>query len=194
MKNVLLALFCIAALVACNKPEQKVAEPETAETKTPAQSEFADPKYTEIGKQGISQLSSGDVDGWMNSFADNAVYAWSSGDSIAGKKAISDYWKERRGKAIDSISFVNDIWLPLKVNQSQRGPDLPGNWLLSWYQVKVKSKNGKKLLLPDTNSFEFKVCSRSNRRLLETKNSKPETNPSTSGSGSTSSAGHWSCW
>ncbi len=145
MKNVLLALFCIAALVACNKPEQKVAESDTTETKPPAQSEFADPKYTEIGKQGIAQLTSGDIDGWMNSFADNAVYLWSAGDSLTGKKAITDYWKDRRVKVIDSISFVSDIWLPLKVNQPQKGPDMAGNWLLSWYQVNVKYKNGKKL-------------------------------------------------
>jgi len=38
-----------------------------------------------------------------------------------------------------------DIWLPMKVNRPQQGPDMPGNWLLSWNMVDVKYKNGKKL-------------------------------------------------
>jgi intergrase/recombinase len=35
--------------------------------------------------------------------------------------------------------------LPLKVNKPQKGPDVAGVWLLGWYQVHVKYKNGKKL-------------------------------------------------
>src|SRR5258706_15804542 len=141
MRNVFLTTFCLAALVACNKPEKPA---EVVVEVKPQPAEFADPKYSEIGKQGLSRLSAGDVEGWMGSFADNATYLWSSGDSLSGKKAITDYWKDRRGKVIDSISFVNDIWLALKVNQPQR-MEQPGVWLLSWKQTKVKYKNGKKL-------------------------------------------------
>jgi hypothetical protein len=39
----------------------------------------------------------------------------------------------------------NDIWLPVKVTHPQKGPDMPGVWLLSWYQVNVTYKNGKSL-------------------------------------------------
>ena len=85
------------------------------------------------------------MDTWLTAFADSAKYYWSGGDSLIGKPAIADYWKNRYAKVIDSISFVNDIWTPLKINESQRGPDAPGVWLLSWYQVKVKYKNGQKL-------------------------------------------------
>ena len=78
-----------------------------------------------------------------NLYADDARYYWSGGDSLVGKKAILDYWTKRRAEVVESISFSNDIWTPLKVNQPQKGPDLPGVWLLSWYQVKVSYKNGK---------------------------------------------------
>jgi len=78
-----------------------------------------------------AQFESGDMDGWMINFADTAIYNWSAGDSLVGKKAIMDYWKNRRTNVIDSIKFTNDIWLPLKVNTPQRGPDVPGVWLLS---------------------------------------------------------------
>lgn len=145
MKNLFLTLLCCAALAACNKTEQKVEVPEP-EPGPPPQSEFADQKYVEIGKQGIDQLSRGDVDGWMSAFADNAVYAWSNGDSLTGKPAITEYWKNRRTNVIDSLTFSNDIWLPIKVNTPQQGPDRVGVWLLSWYQVAVKyKKTGKKI-------------------------------------------------
>ena len=111
----------------------------------PAQAEFADVKYTTMGKQMMQQLEAGNIDRWVNNFADNAVYTWSSGDSLAGKTAIADYWKNRRANVVDSIHFSNDIWVPLKVIEPQRGPDVPGVWLLSWNQVNVKYKNGKKL-------------------------------------------------
>ncbi len=126
----------------------------TKETKTP-QSEFADPKYAEMGKKAIAQMSSGDMDGWIGNFADKAMYRWSSGDSLAGKAAIGAYWKDRRTKVIDSISFMNDIWLPIKINTPQKGPDIPGNWLLSWYQVNVKYKNGAKLMFWTHTDYHF---------------------------------------
>jgi hypothetical protein len=138
-------------LLACNnekKDDTKITkntmDADTA--KKMQQSEFADPKYTDIGKKMIAQFSSGDVDGMLSNYADNAVYVWSAGDSLTGKEAIAKYWKERRANTIDSISYSNDIWLPIKVNIPQRGPDIPGIWLLGWYQVNVKYKNGKKLV------------------------------------------------
>lgn len=120
------------------------AEPATAAVK-PMQSEFADPMYTDMGKKYLQLLQEGKIDEWSNLFADNAVYQWSSGDSLAGKKAIADYWKGRRANVIQTISFANDIWLPIKVNVPQRGPDMPGVWLIAWNQVDVTYKNGKNL-------------------------------------------------
>lgn len=142
MKNVFIACACVAML-ACSKPEEKVSEP--AVEATPAAVEFADARYMEMGKRSIAALSSKDVDRWMSDFADNAKFYWSGGDSLIGKTAITNYWKNRFANIIDSISFVNDIWTPLKINQPQRGPDAPGVWLLSWYQVNVKYNNGSKL-------------------------------------------------
>jgi len=139
-----LALFCCASIfLACSKPAETVTEP-IVETK-PLPTEFADLKYTEIGKQGIASLSAGDVDGWMSAFADNAVYVWSSGDSLVGKQAITDYWKDRRNNIIDSLTFTNDVWLPIKVNEPQQSVVARGVWLLCWYQVATKYKNGKKI-------------------------------------------------
>ncbi|MFZ6012777.1 MAG: hypothetical protein ACOYXT_20700 [Bacteroidota bacterium] len=144
MRKALLVTICLVLLTACNKPAEKPAEAATEDKPVP-QSELADGRYSDMGKKALEQLASGDVDGWVSNYAENVIYYWSSGDSLAGKTAVRDYWKERRTKVIDSISFVNDIWIPLKVNKPQKGPDAPGIWLLSWYQVKVKYKNGKKL-------------------------------------------------
>lgn len=151
MKKFLSLATGCCILLACNNKPAETAAVETKDTTSTAkqaqvpQSEFADARYSDMGKKGLEQLSAGDVNAWVDSYADNAVYRWSSGDSLVGKTAIGNYWKERRGKIIDSIQFSNDIWLPLKVNRSQKGPDVPGIWLLGWYQVNVKYKNGKKL-------------------------------------------------
>lgn len=137
-------------LLACNNEKTEEAKPaevsvSSGDEKKTQPAEFADPKYAEIGKKMIASMATGDMDGWMSGYADNSVYLWSSGDSLAGKEAISKYWKDRRSNVIDSISFSDDIWLPIKINTPQKGPDAPGVWLLGWYQVNVKYKNGKKL-------------------------------------------------
>ncbi len=145
MKKLLLVALCCSLFVACTnqKPAEKKSDAAPAETKLqPA--EFADAKYAEIGKKGLAALSSGDIDVMMANYADNAVYQWNSGDSLAGKQAITDYWRQRRTEVIDSISFSDAIWLPIKVNQPQ-SVEQPGIWLLSWFQVDTKYKTGKKM-------------------------------------------------
>ena len=139
----------LVLFVSCNN--EKAAEPKTeatpaatTETKM-APAEFADAKYATIGKKALAALSAGDVDGWLGSYADNAVYVWNNGDSIAGKAAITAYWKKRRSETIDSITFINQIFLPIKVNQPQ-SVEQPGVWLLGWYQTTAKYKTtGKKM-------------------------------------------------
>ncbi len=134
-------------LLACNNEAKKddaaATEPATTETKQqPA--EFADAKYAAVGKDFLSNMSSGNMDAWGNSLADNVVWQWNNGDSVAGKQAVIAYWKDRRSNAIDSISFSNDIWLPVKVNQPQQ-TEQAGVWLLGWYQIKAKYKTGKSM-------------------------------------------------
>jgi hypothetical protein len=173
MKSSIFLALGTTLFLACNdKPAEstEAAKDTTAvvkETKPPAQSEFADPKYTEMGKKGLSQLSSGDIDGWMDGFADDAVFVWSRGDSLVGKPAIIKYWKERRGKVIDSMQYVNDVWLPIKVNTAQhQGADIPGVWLLSWYNTAVKYKNGKKLFFGIHNLFHFNSADKIDRAIM----------------------------
>lgn len=147
MKKILFCVFACSAFVACSNQEsadQKSTTPTTAETK-PQPAEFADAKYADIGKRGLTALSSGDIDAWMNDYADGAKYYWNSGDSLIGKAAISAYWKTRRTTVIDSLSYMNDIWLPVKVNEPQQKVQTPGVWLLGWFQVKAKYKTGKSM-------------------------------------------------
>lgn len=152
MRKFFLPLAFVTSLVAC-KDEKKAAESttepmvKTTTTSTTKQegAEFADPKYTDMGKAMMKQFSDGDIDAYGQHFAENAVYQWSSGDSLAGKKAIIDYWKNRRANVVQSVAISNDIWLPIKINVPQRGPDAPGVWLVGWHQVNATYKNGKTL-------------------------------------------------
>jgi hypothetical protein len=150
MKKTIAMASAISLLFACTnqKTEDKAAITTDSAVAAPAKpqaTEFADAKYIEIGKMGNASLSSGNIDAWMSSFADNAVYIWNNGDSIVGKPAITAYWKKRRGEVIDSINFSQDIWLAVKVNQPQSAAQAPGNWVLSWYLTQAKYKTGKRM-------------------------------------------------
>jgi hypothetical protein len=143
MKNVLYALIGSAVLLSCSQPKQQQEEQPVKEVEvTPPPAELIlDQKYVNIGKEGNTALASGDVAAWMNGFADNARYDWSSGDSLVGKQKISEYWTDRRGKVIDKLVFKSTIWLTLKVNQPQ-GREESGVWLISWSQIESTYKNG----------------------------------------------------
>lgn len=144
MRKIFFCACACALFMGCGN-EQPAAETETAvvASAAPQPAEIADQKYAEIGKGNLAAMSAGDVDTWMNSFADNARYFWNGGDSLVGKDAITAYWKKRRGEVIDSIRFDEQIWLPVKVNQPQQAIQAPGVWLLGWYRTTVKYKNGK---------------------------------------------------
>jgi hypothetical protein len=149
MRTILLGACCILLATACKNENEKTTQPVIANesataTKPPPPAEFADQKYVDIGKKAWQQFESGDIDGWAGKFTDNAVYRWSSGDSLAGKAAIVKYWKDRRMNVIDSIHFSNEIWLPITVNQPQ-SIETKGTWLLNWYNVHVTYKNKQSL-------------------------------------------------
>jgi hypothetical protein len=149
MKRLMSLAFISSLFFACtSKPADTPATTsDSAVAAAPAKpqpAEFADSKYADIARKGNASLSSGDIDGWMSNFADNAVYIWNNLDSLAGKAAITAYWKKRRGEVIDSISFKNEIFLPIKVNQPQ-SIEQPGVWALGWAQVSAKYKTGKRM-------------------------------------------------
>ena len=160
MKKVFTWLVCSALLVACNSDSKTTESAEAkpgadAAAATPGDFELGDTKLVDIAKKHLAYLESGDIDSWMDQFADNAVYRWNNFDSLAGKAAITDYWKKRRTDVIDSMAFSMDIWLPIKVNKSQAPGQLTGNYVLAWYVTSAKYKTGKSMKQRIHTAFHF---------------------------------------
>jgi hypothetical protein len=107
--------------------------------------EFADARFTDIGRRHMTMFQNGNIEGWAGMFANNVVFYYSGGDSLVGKKALIDYWTNRRANVIESLKISNDIWLPVKVNKPQQTQDVPGVWLFHWHQFDTKYKNGNTL-------------------------------------------------
>jgi ketosteroid isomerase-like protein len=143
MRSFSTLLLCSLLFFACSNPKPAEEAGGTADAdSTPAPVEFADAKYVAIGKQNLDAITRGDIALWMGNFSENAVYVWNGGDSLVGKPAISEFWTKRRADIIDSISYSNQIWLPVVVNQTQ-ADEQAGVWLLGWYRVDAKYKSGK---------------------------------------------------
>jgi hypothetical protein len=147
MRNILLGACCLIIISACKNEAEKTDQPtaiKSETTKSPRPVEFADQKYIDMGKKSFQQFISGDIDGWASGFADDIIFRWSAGDSLAGKEAIVKYWKDRRMNVINSLQTSNDIWLPVTVNEPQ-ATESKGTWLLNWHQVKATYKNNETL-------------------------------------------------
>ena len=168
MKKMFVLAFGSLLFMGCNNDtdagKKTDAAPAVAAGDTKMQdAEFADAKYAEVGKKALAAMSSGDMDAWVSNYADNAVYYWNGGDSLAGKAAITDYWKKRRTEVIDSISFSSDIWLPVKVNKPQAPEQAPGVWLLGWYKIKAKYKTGKSMVQWSHIDYHFDAADKIDR-------------------------------
>ncbi|MFI5133454.1 MAG: nuclear transport factor 2 family protein [Chitinophagales bacterium] len=146
MKRIFFIATGCMLLFACNN--KKTEEPKTTGTtvseKKPA-TEILDLSAADPITKSLAAFSKGDLDGMTADYDDNVRYTWSSGDSAIGKKAVKAFYAGR-WKLIDSISFSNDIKLPIQVNESQQ-PQVapPGKWVLYWVMTNVKYKNGKRL-------------------------------------------------
>jgi hypothetical protein len=154
MKNLIFIFIGCVLLWACSQPKP-APEPAEAEA-TPQPTEIVtDPKYVEIGKQGLRSLAEGNVDDFMSSFADSAQFSWNNGDSIMGKPAITAYWKERRGKAIDTLTYRGDVWLAIKANEPPGEGVQTGIWLFGWFRITVTYANGNKMTQWIHNLYHF---------------------------------------
>jgi len=155
MKKLILFVLCSSLFIGCKKemPTEEASAPPAA-TETEAPTEFADAKYSEIGKQSLAALTKGDMDSWMANYADNAKYYWNYGDSLVGKPAIDKYWRDRRANVIETITFETPIWLPIKVNKLENVP-VKGIWLLAWYKTTAKYKGGKSMTQWIHTAFHF---------------------------------------
>ena len=141
------ALILAASLYACNSPK-----PVTTVESEPKQFEFSDEKYTDMAYKSLQQLAEGNIDAFGDNYADNAVFRWSSGDSLVNKDAIIAYWKDRRGNVIDTIMFEKGTWLSIKSNEA---PPTVGNWALNWSDFTVRYSNGKTVDMSIHHVFHF---------------------------------------
>lgn len=166
MRKIALIVCCFFLIVSCKKEESKnVDETATTEDTITKPAEIANSKYADIGKKIQVDMEKGDIGSMMEAYADNAVYVWNGGDSLVGKPAIESYWKERRANVIETISFKDAVWLPIKVNLPQ-GVEAKGVWLHAWSKTTAKFKNGKEVTQWVHTDYHFDSIDKVDRVVL----------------------------
>lgn len=146
MKKII-SVICIAAfLLACNNEEKKgdgtTTDAKSETGKAPVEL-LNDSNLVNGTSAAFRAFESKDIEGYTANLADNVMFRWSGGDSLVGKQAVKDYYTGRFN-IIDNIKFSSHIYLPVMANVSPDGGTVAtGKWMLSWYMVSVKYKNGK---------------------------------------------------
>jgi hypothetical protein len=149
-KSIVFLLGCV--LLACNQTQE---EPPIA---------IADPKYIEISSDILTSLCKGDLESFIKNYAEEARYRWNYGDSLVGRQAIYDYWKERRTSVIDTITYKNETWLAIKANRPPKHIT-PGVYVLNWSDFTVTYSNGSSIVMNIHTIFGFDT----NDRLISTR-------------------------
>lgn len=160
MKKFFILATASLFLLSCNN--KKKEETKTDENKTnmttgdkKAPTDLLDLSAADPIKRSFAAFAKNDIDGMVADYDDNVRYTWSGGDSAIGKQAVKDYYTGR-WKLIQTISFSNEIVLPLQVNESQAPSVVPtGKWVLYWTMADVTYKNGKNIKFWMHNSNHF---------------------------------------
>ena len=160
MKKLFMVMLLAFLFIACNN-ENKTTDAVTTESGDTVTTGTSKPPVELLGDElnvaskGVwENFSKGDVDAMTANMDDNARLNFSGGDSLVGKQAIAEYYKSR-WKLIETLKFSEEIWLPIKANQSPNGTAATGKWMLSWHKVDVKYKNGKSLSFWSHNASHF---------------------------------------
>jgi hypothetical protein len=140
--NKMLCMLICGAMFSCNQTPRELPI------------EIADAKYIDISRDVLSTLSQGNLDGFINHFSANSIYRWNYGDSLVGRKAIYDYWKQRRNSVIDTITFSKETWLSIKANEPPSHVR-PGIYALIWADFVVTYANGSSLNMNIHTVFGF---------------------------------------
>jgi ketosteroid isomerase-like protein len=151
MKNGLKLIAAVLIFLSCNQ-QTEVKEPAQVSAADGAQptaaavpaSEILDMSTTAPLKNAFDALSRADIEGFTAELDDNVRMTWSSGDSLVGKQAVKNYWTGR-WTIIDSLSFTEHIFVPMRTSIQQSVYAPTGKWILHWAMTNVKYKNGKKL-------------------------------------------------
>ncbi len=154
MKKIPAIAIALFLLSACNsgtdsKPVENEAPAANSERPTAtdaANSIVLPPSSTDGVKKAIEAYASGDISAFTADMDENIKFYYPApGDSLVGKKAVSDFYTKRRAMA-DSIQVVNPIYLGIR--NSTNPAVAQGDWLMAWYTYAIKYKNGKRIGLP----------------------------------------------
>ena len=141
MKKFIVFLFC-CLLFACSQTQE---EPPIT---------IADSRYIDVSRDILTSLCKGDIDAFIKNYSEDARYRWNYGDSLIGKQAIYNYWKERRTSVIDTITFTNETWLAIKANNPPKHI-APGVYVLNWSDFTVTYTNGSSINMNIHTVFGF---------------------------------------
>jgi len=150
MKKIISLIFMAVFLFACNNDKKDdpatAAMPEAKSDKAkPPVELIMDSNFVNSVKTTMTAFENKDVNGYTANMDDNVKFRWSGGDSLTGKQAVKDYYSGRFN-IIDHIKFSNPIFLPIMAHESPNGGVTKGGkWMLSWYMVDAKYKNGKEI-------------------------------------------------
>jgi len=162
MKRIISFVFLSVFLFACNnekKDETAAATQEVKSDKAPAPVELImDSNFVNSVKATMTAFQNKDIEGYTANMDDNIKFRWSGGDSLVGKQAVKDFYTGRFN-IIDNIKFSNPIFLPVMANVSPNGGQTAaGKWMLNWYMVNVKYKNGKAIAFWVHNTMHYNAA------------------------------------
>ena len=144
-------IFCLALgtlFYSCSGPSsqdssktQTVATAQAAPEAPQPVSVVSDTKYVEMAQKGLSAMTAKSIDDFTTSFTDQSIYVFNAGDTLKGLETIKGYWNGRM-EVIEKISFSNEVWLPVDVNENNTQNVVPGVWLLAWFNVDATYTSG----------------------------------------------------
>ena len=146
MKNLVLAMIAAVCLFACTQPQEEAPQAEdiVSVEPTPVMGvSVTEEKYVPEIKAAMEAMGRGDIAAFTSIMSDDVVYMFNHLDSLAGKQAVNDWWQNRFDNDLKSISFNNNIWLSLDVEDPRYPTVEKGDYVMLWTLVTGTYSTGK---------------------------------------------------
>ncbi len=146
MKNLVFLIIASLFIVACGQTQEEAPPAQEVVSVEPAPVLgvlVTEEKYVPELRNAMEAMGQGDIGAFTSVMSDDVVYMFNHLDSLVGKQAVNDWWQDRFDNDLQSVSFSQNIWLSLDVEEPRYPTVQPGDYVMLWTLVTGTYSTGK---------------------------------------------------
>ncbi|WP_029038096.1 hypothetical protein [Salinimicrobium xinjiangense] len=136
MKKMITLTALFALLLSCNDKAAERNEKPVANNQS--NYEVASERYSDLNEEALAKMAALDFNAWGEVLSDDVQYFFPDGDAdtrtvLKGKEEVINWWNDwKQNSGIETMTFSNTVFIPVKANQKLNYSGLTGVIVLAY--------------------------------------------------------------